>query len=342
VGGVAYDPFGPGQFAAGVRTAGVPGSARGRIYPCDIWFPAQPPDAPGPAGRPSAGPDAGPLPGRYPLIVYSHHSGGHRRKATFLCRHLASHGYVVAAPDHTEVVAADLAPGEGATGADRAAWADMVVASRVRDLRLVLGHLLEDGATGIGVDGDRVGLAGHSLGGWTVLAVPDTEPRVRAVVAMGPGGSSHPVPGVLRLGLDFAWSRDVPVLYLAAEDDVPIPLAGVAELLSRTPAPRRMFVLRRADHQHFIDDVEAEHEALRAMSLPGDAAWMPAAMRPASELCTGEQAHEFVRSLTLAHFDAVLRQHKAAAGFLAAYAETALAARGIPAFAHPAAGSPAR
>ena len=83
----------------------------------------------------------------------------------------------------------------------------------------------------------------------------------------------------------------VPLLYLAAADDVPIPLDAVRELLRRTPEPRQMFVLSRADHQHFLDDVAGEHEALRAMSLPGDAAWIPGAMRPMSELCTGEQAH---------------------------------------------------
>lgn len=38
-----------------------------------------------------------------PLIVFSHYSGGHRRSATFLCTHLASHGYVVAVLDHSEV-----------------------------------------------------------------------------------------------------------------------------------------------------------------------------------------------------------------------------------------------
>ncbi|MGZ3520871.1 MAG: alpha/beta hydrolase [Vulcanimicrobiaceae bacterium] len=38
--------------------------------------------------------DAAARPGTYPLIVFSHHSGGHRRTATFLCTHLSSHGYV--------------------------------------------------------------------------------------------------------------------------------------------------------------------------------------------------------------------------------------------------------
>ncbi|MGZ3532833.1 MAG: alpha/beta hydrolase [Vulcanimicrobiaceae bacterium] len=63
--------------------------------------------------------DAAARPGTYPLIVFSHHSGGHRRTATFLCTHLSSHGYVVAALDHSEVVAAELARNDGESARKR-------------------------------------------------------------------------------------------------------------------------------------------------------------------------------------------------------------------------------
>jgi hypothetical protein len=136
------------------------------------------------------------------------------------------------------------------------------------------------------------------------------------------------------LTLAFAWGRDVPTLYLAAEQDTMIPLAGVYELFDRTPASKRLFILRRADHQHFVDDVEGEHEALRSMSLPGDGAWIPAAMRPIAELASGEQAHVFVRGLTLAHLDATLRGSDAARGFLDGAVEAELKKRGVEAIAH--------
>ena len=109
----------------------------------------------------------------------------------------------------------------------------------------------------------------------------------------------------------------MPVLYLAAEDDLPIPLDGVRELFGRTPGRVDAPVLRRADHQHFLDDVAGQHEALRAMSLPGEAAWLPAAMRPITELCPAQEADAFVRGLTLAHLDATLRRSAAAHRFLA-------------------------
>jgi dienelactone hydrolase len=306
-----YDPFEPGQHEVRTRAAEAADASRNRLFPCVIWQPD---------GINARAP--------FPLIVFSHSSGGDRRSASFLCSHLASHGYVVAAMDHSELVAAELAPAADESAEQRKARVDAVVASRVPDVRFLIDHML---GAGLDLDQDKIGLVGHSFGGWTVLAVPETDARVGSVVAMGPGGSSHPRPGILPLSLTFAWGREVPVLYLAAEDDVPIPLDGVRELFDRTPGARRMFVLRRADHQHFIDDVEGEHEALRAMTLPGDAAWIPAAMRPMSELCPAAQAHDFVRGLTLAHLDATLRGSDAAQRFLAAGADAALAARGVDA-----------
>lgn len=97
----------------------------------------------------------------------------------------------------------------------------------------------------------------------------------------------------------------VPLLILTCGRDVPVPLDGVPEIFGRAPEPKRMFVLRRADHEHFADDVEASPEALRAMTLPGEAAWMTAAMLPISQLCPGEHGHTFARGLSLAHLDAV-------------------------------------
>ncbi len=306
-----YDPLAAGPHQVDVRTIEATDQARGRLFPIEIWSPAQS--------------------GLRPLIVFSHYSGGHRRTATYLCTHLASHGYVVAAMDHSEVVAPELARRAGEAAAERAARIDGIIASRVPDVRFLLDHLLAGGAD-IEIDASRIALVGHSFGGWTVLATPEVELRVRSVVAMAPGGSSNPKPGILPLKLTFDWGRDVPTLYLAAENDVPIPLDGVHELFDRTPLPKRMFILRRADHQHFIDNVEEAHEAVRAATFPAEAAWIPAAMRPIAELSSGEQAHTFVRGLTLAHVDSTLRQMKAADRFLSSDVEADLAARGVEAF----------
>lgn len=308
-----YDPFARGRFPVGVRTIEALDTARDRLFRCEIWQPEA---------------DEGKL----PLILYSHHSGGHRRAATFLCDHLASHGYVVAALDHSEVVAEELKGKEGETAEQLSARVDAWIANRVPDIRFLLDRVLSDGEAR--VDPDRVGIMGHSFGGWTVLATPEVESRIRAVVALAPAGSSQPKQGVIPAKLTFRWGRDIPTLFLVAENDVPIPLDGVHELFERTPSAKRMVILRRADHYHFLDNVEEVHETVRAMTFPGNLAWMTEEMRPIAELCSGSQAHLFVRGLTVCHMDAVIREQEEARRFLAGDIEAELAARGVDVIAH--------
>jgi dienelactone hydrolase len=332
VSAVEYDPFGPGGCGVGVRTIEVRDPGRSRVFPCEIWYPAA---SPGPAAGAAEQRGVAAAPGLHPLIIFSHYSGGGRRTATYLTRHLASHGYAVAAMDHSELVTPELRPGPDEDRDDRARRIEAIIASRVPDVRLLLAALTGPGRpaglAGIGLHQELIGVAGHSFGGWTALAAPEQEQRVRAVVALAPGGSSQPVPGVLPLTLAFGWDRSVPVLILTGDCDVPVPVDGVQEIFARAPEPKQMFVLRRADHEHFADDVEASHEALRATTLPGDAAWMSAAMLPASELCPGEHGHLFARGLTLAHLDSALRGHAPAREFLASRAERELADRGVDA-----------
>jgi predicted dienelactone hydrolase len=320
-----YDPFIRGPFPVGVRTIQLADTVRGRLFPCEIWYPAD-----------AETRDAAAQPGIWPLIVFSHSSGGGRRQSTFLCTHLSSHGYVVAALDHSEAVAADLARKPDETADQKAARQEAWIANRVPDIRFLLDRLLGDTEwdSEAALDPTRIGIVGHSFGGWTALAAPDVEGRIRAVVALAPAGSSQVKPGILKVKLTFAWGRRVPTLYLVAEDDISLPIAGMYELFERTPATKQMVVLRRADHLHFMDNVEQLHEAVRTMTWPGELAWLPQEMRPIAELCGGQQAHLFVRGLTLCHLDAVLRGQEEAQRFLAGDVVAALAARGIDAIVH--------
>jgi hypothetical protein len=136
---------------------------------------------------------------------------------------------------------------------------------------------------------------------------------------------------VIRAKLPFAWGRDVPTLYLVAENDTPLPLDGMYEIFERTPATKQMLILRRADHMHFMDNVEEVHETARATPFSGELAWMPKAMLPITELCSGDQAHLFVRGLTLCHLDAVLKRQEEARQYLAGDIEGELAKRGVDA-----------
>jgi len=309
-----YDPFVQGRFPVGVRSIQALDKARDRLFPCEIWYPT--------------------TPGTHPLIIYSHPSLGNRRAATFLCTHLSSHGYVVAALDHSETVAAELARKDGETAEQKAARVEAVIANRVPDIRFLLDHLLSGADSDIQLDPTQIGIVGHSFGGWTALASIDVEPRIRAVVALAPGGASQPRPGILPLTLNFNWGRDVPTLYLVAEDDVSLPLAGMYELFERTPATKQMVILRRADHLHFMDNIAEKHESFRKMQWPAELAWIQKEMRPIAELCSGEQAQLFVRGLTLCHMDTMLKRQAEAQRFLAGDIQAELAARGVDVIVH--------
>jgi predicted dienelactone hydrolase len=273
-------PSAPGPFAVRTHSFEARDPARDRLFPCDIWYPDQP--------------------GARPLVLYSHHSRGNRRSATYLTTHLASHGYLVAALDHSEVVAPQIA-----------GTVQGFLGNRVPDVRFLLDHLLAGAIPGAiqcpaRPDPDRIAIVGHSIGGWTALALPETDPRIQAVVALAPGGASNPKPGIIPAPLSFNWPRPPATLYIVAEDDVLTPLAGMHELYSRTPGPKQMVILPRADHLHFVDNVEQSHEQLRATSFPPEASWISREMRPSAELCTGEEAHRQIQVHTLAHLNAAL------------------------------------
>ena len=349
-----YDPFERGPLPVGVRTVAARDETRNHEFPCETWYPADmrhvgqdlapaTQDVFAPPSRDTlrvqmAVRDAAFHPGTYPLVIYSHHSGGHRRAATFLCTHLASHGYLVAALDHSEVIAPELARPKNETEEQKAARWQAVIASRVPDVCFLLEHLLSRSAlvfdSAARIEPAQIGIVGHSLGAWTALAANDVERRFRAVVAHAPGGTSNPRPGILPVKLSFDWGRDVPTLYLVAENDVPLPLAGMYETFDRTPATKQMVILRRADHLHFIDNIEQEHEAARNADWPAELASMQKEMLPIGDLCSEEKAQLWVRGLTLCHMDAILRQRREARRLLTGNIEGELARRAVDARVH--------
>jgi dienelactone hydrolase len=331
-----YDPFARGPFPAGVRSGVATDRERAhRRLPFEVWYPAAPryggqdleprtqdafTVAPGtPPLRQAAVRDAAVRPGRYPLVLFSHTSAGHRRQSSFLSTHLASHGYVVGAPDHVGNTAADYAEstrraaaGEVPPPEEREARLRRLIADRVPDVRFVADVLLAGAAGDVSaqVDGARAGLIGWSFGGWTVLAALEVDPRFGGVVALAPAGNSEPLPGIIPVTLTFAWKRDVPALYLVAEDDAATPLPGQYELFERTPSSKRMFVLRRAGHGHFGDRIDEAGG------------------------CPPGSAHLFTRGLALAHLDAALKGDDGARRFLDADPVAALRARGVDALSY--------
>lgn len=336
---MTYDPFERGPLPVGVCSSEVVDATRGRTLPLEVWYPAG--DAyrgqdttdptrdryellPGfPAVSQDAVRDAAPRAGRYPIVLFSHGFGSHRRQSTFLCTHLASHGYVVAGFDHVgnsilDMLQMMLQAQSGPVEEPLNTLGEFVVARPldvIAALDALLGGLLPE-ITPL-LDGGRVGMSGHSFGGWTTLTATAREPRIAAALPLAPaGGWTSLGTSPLVDGLDLNWGRPVPTLMLVAEHDTLLPLRGMREIFARTAPPKRMLTLRNADHMHFCDRIDEIHEMFRMMPPPGAFAELAKQIRPIGELCPPEPAYAFVRGMGLAHFDATLKNNEAAAALL--------------------------
>jgi predicted dienelactone hydrolase len=320
---VDYDPFARGAFPVGVRTVEVYDPDRDRRLPTEIWYPAAEEYAgqdlddtvkdmfePLPEAPPSfqkAVRDATPAPVATVPVAFSHTVASHRRQSTFLCTHLASHGYLVASPDHVGTTMADLID-VFLGGPSETEILEVFIKSgldRPLDMACILDHI---------DNGQSVGAIGHGFGAWTVLTLASRDNRIGATVPIAPaGGEAGTLAGIdVRDTLDLEWGRQIPTLFLAAELDSLIPLPGVRDLYARLRSADAMGILGNADHWHFCDSVEDIHDLMLSLS----SALGLTGMRPSFELCSGELAHEFTSALVLAHLDEHLKGHDGAEEFL--------------------------
>lgn len=114
----------------------------------------------------------------YPLIVFSHSFGGCGTQSVFFTEELARHGYIVVAPDHKDAQCKVDQP-RGRFRRERpeepfqrpGEWNDQVYADRRRDIEEAIREMLADREFGARIDAGRIGISGHSLGGYTALGV---------------------------------------------------------------------------------------------------------------------------------------------------------------------------
>jgi len=136
-----------------------------------IWYPAaadarEQPQWIGPRIVPfvstgSAAPDAAPAAGLRPLIVLSHGFGGSAANLAWLGAGLAAHGFIAVAVNHP-----------GNNGSERTTvdgYALMWL--RAVDLSALIDAMRADSTFGDRIDPARIGAAGHSFGGYTVIAI---------------------------------------------------------------------------------------------------------------------------------------------------------------------------
>ncbi|HSS52610.1 MAG TPA: hypothetical protein VLX28_27015 [Thermoanaerobaculia bacterium] len=238
---------GPGPYAVATVSYDWTDSARSRKVPVKIYYPEK--------GQ-----------GPFPVIVFSHGLGGSRDGYEYLGRHWASHGYVSVHVQHqgsddavwrdSKQPARDLARSAGnpRNAVERPKDVSFVldrVAALNRDVSPLKGRL----------DLRAIGMAGHSFGAWTTLAVAGqmlgplqrsslADPRVKAAIEM-----SAPVPR--NADLDRAYAKiNMPVLHMTGTlDDSPIGDTKAAERrapFDHIPAPGQYLVtFQGGDHMIF-------------------------------------------------------------------------------------------
>jgi predicted dienelactone hydrolase len=163
----------PTSYGIGVLNVETKGPG-GRSLQITIWYPTDP----GAKGEPAkyllgqvpsprgAQEQVAAAKGPFPLVAFSHGNSGVRDQSFFLCEELASRGYVVAAPDHTGNTFLDF---------DQSMLPAMAFL-RPKDITATLDRVLTPQANdpswlkGL-VDESRIGVSGHSFGGYTSLAV---------------------------------------------------------------------------------------------------------------------------------------------------------------------------
>lgn len=251
----------------------------GRYLPLEVWYPVDAPDAYGPftgyslqnivtlpseLAHENAAVSAG---GARPLIVFSHGSGGIAIQSLRLMERLASHGFVVVAPNHTGNTTADGSAVPPSTVSPAQALLD-----RVPDVTFVITHMAGLAAAPADpffgrIDTANVGVAGHSLGAFTALAVksgysgnlPDA--RVKAIMPIAPAASALTDPELT--------SITVPTLFMTGTLD---PLLAdevrAAGLIQSSPFNYRADVVG-AIHTHFANICDIASALIGAGFLPG-------------------------------------------------------------------------
>ncbi|MEU9205215.1 esterase [Streptomyces sp. NPDC048332] len=173
--------------------------------------------------------------GRLPVVLYSPGLGDPRTWNTALVDDLASHGYAVVTVDHTYEATEVEFPGgrlatmrifDGAPPNDPDAVSALlrkVVAVRVADTRFVLDRLPELNRTRFGdvLELRRIGMFGHSAGGFTAAQAMHDDRRIRAGVNMD--GQMDYVGGALpdgsRLSTVALEGLDRPLLLMGTESE---------------------------------------------------------------------------------------------------------------------------
>jgi len=190
---------------------------------------------------------------RYPLIVLAHGSSAHGLYDVGRAHNLASHGYVVAVATY---------------GDDRTMGPDQNIdhVSYLRPLltKAVLDALLDNETYGPHIDVDNIGIAGHSFGGFTALAIAGapylgntatvSDERIRAGAIAAPWvGGHYDGEDFFAFGSDNAAlsSVDIPIISFFGTRDEDTPASFILPAMKHLSGPT--YVIELVDQPHVFE-----------------------------------------------------------------------------------------
>jgi len=210
-------------------------------------------------------------PAPLPIVVFSHGFHGCATQSRFLTTALASTGYLVVAPNHRDATC----NGGSARWIDRpeqrfgepATWDETSFRDRADDIIRLVAALKAMPRWRNLIDWQRLGLVGHSLGGYTVLGLGGAWPSwrldgVKAVLALSP----YVQPFLVR---HTPAGLGAPVMYQGGTLDFGITPAlhkamGAYDL---SPKPKYYVELKGAGHFAWTDLRSTFHGPIVAYSL---------------------------------------------------------------------------
>jgi predicted dienelactone hydrolase len=271
---VGGDEGGEGGRALGLRVLSPPDAVQGVPVPVRVLYPthaAPTAHAFGPYAL-TAAHDA-PIAGeRLHVVAMSHGSGGTPWGFLGLAEHLVRGGCAVVLVEH---------PGDSRTDGSLSGT-PATLANRPRHVRLALDALAADAALAPHVALDRIAVLGHSIGGYTALALAggkpialpnetpdrvarpvavDPDPRVAAAILLAPALPWFLAPGALA-------SVRVPLLVRVGERDDLSPPYFVERILAALPAGASLDLRVIPGAGHFLCFWPIPEPIARARLLP--------------------------------------------------------------------------
>jgi dienelactone hydrolase len=332
------DPFDRGHHPVGVRSASWLDAARGRTLPIEIYYPAAPEyrgqdldpgtqdvyvlaSSMGGEGRKRqvAVRDARPEEtGDFPVVIFSHGYSGDRREFSFICSYLVSHGFRVISADHVGSTIDDVTAQMADPNFERRTSLAQMCLDRYGDVPFMLDMAEQE----FGITIEAAGCTGVSFGGWTSICAPALDRRVKAIAPQCPGGADGPLGigdhNVLGQHLRFDWQTPAEMLMLVGDRDNWLPLYGQLATFDKCPGDtKKLAILTRADHQHFVDDMPICHQWYRDFTFqlaehdqtPNGPAWSAVAqlIQPFDTLMPEAEAQAILGGFITQHMNAVLK-----------------------------------